>query len=129
MIDFKVHDLITVYFSYLLQVYIGCLAETNNSIELYKIAHRLIETNCEDWLGWYCAGIYYLTIRNYPKSAELLEKSLTKRPTSGLAYMALGHAFSHEREHDQAFNAYLMAEKEMRGWFEFFHYIENLVDR
>ena len=29
--------------------------------------------------------------------------------------MALGHAFSHEREHDQAFNAYLMAEKEMRG--------------
>lgn len=101
--------------SYLLQVYIGCLAETNNSIELYKIAHRLIETNCEDWLGWYCAGIYYLTIRNFPKSAELLEKSLTKRPTSGLAYMALGHAFSHEREHDQAFNAYLMAEKEMRG--------------
>lgn len=112
------------YFSYLLQVYIGCLAETNNSIELYKIAHRLIETNCEDWLGWYCAGIYYLTIRNYPKSAELLEKSLTKRPTSGLAYMALGHAFSHEREHDQAFNAYLMAEKEMRGWF----YTKSLLD-
>ena len=59
------------------------------------------------------------TIRNFPKSAELLEKSLTKRPTSGLAYMALGHAFSHEREHDQAFNAYLMAEKEMRGLLKF----------
>ena len=106
---------LNTFFSYLLQVYIACLAETNNSIELFKIAHRLIDTNCENWLGWYCAGIYYLTIRNFPKSAELLEKSLTKRPTSGLAYMALGHAFSHEREHDQAFNAYLMAEKEMRG--------------
>lgn len=38
--------------------------------------------------------------------------------------MALGHAFSHEREHDQAFNAYLMAEKEMRGWF----YTKSLLD-
>ena len=90
------------------------MVEVEDSTELFKIAHRLIDTNCEDWLGWYCAGVYYLVIKNYEKAAELLQKSLTKEPT-GLVYLALGHAFSQEREHDQAFNAFLMAEKVMRG--------------
>ena len=44
-----------------------------------------------------------------------MEKALTKNPGSGLAYLALGHAFSYDREHDQAFNAFLMAERLMKG--------------
>ena len=30
-----------------------------------------------------------------------MAKSLTKEPDSGLAYLALGHAFNLHREHDQ----------------------------
>ena len=55
----------------------------------------------ENWHGWYAAGCYYLTIGKYEKAAELLRKALTKGPTTGLAYLALGHAFSFEKEHDQ----------------------------
>ena len=46
--------------SHLLQNYISCLVEVEDSTELFKVAHRLIDTNCEDWLGWYAAGVYYL---------------------------------------------------------------------
>lgn len=118
----------------MLQVHISILAEIGDKTSLFKIAHRLIgtvkinfenllrshfdvtlDTNYEDWLGWYCAGIYYLVIKNNGKAASLLEKALTKRPSSGLAYLALGHAFSYDREHDQAFNAFLMAERLMKG--------------
>ena len=51
--------------------------------------------NPDDWHGWYSAGCYYLTIHKYEKAAELLRKSLTKEPSAGLAYLALGHAFMH----------------------------------
>jgi len=101
--------------SYLLQVHISILAEIGDKTALFKISHRLIDTDCEDWLGWYCAGIYYLVVKNNGKAAALLEKALTKNPGSGLAYLALGHAFSYDREHDQAFNAFLMAERLMKG--------------
>ena len=53
-------------------------------------------------------------VKNNGKAAALLEKALTKNPGSGLAYLALGHAFSYDREHDQAFNAFLMAERLMK---------------
>ena len=84
-------------------------------ISTIELIFPCLDTNCEDWLGWYCAGIYYLVIKNNGKAASLLEKSLTKNPSSGLAYLALGHAFSYDREHDQAFNAFLMAERLMKG--------------
>ena len=85
----------------LLQWHIALLVESDKSIELFKISHRLININPEDWHGWYAAGCYYLSIRKFEKAAELLRKSLTKEPSAGLAYLALGHAFSSEKEHDQ----------------------------
>lgn len=99
----------------LLQWHIALLVESDKSIELFKISHRLININPEDWHGWYAAGCYYLSIRKFEKAAELLRKSLTKEPSAGLAYLALGHAFSSEKEHDQAMSAYLTAERVMRG--------------
>jgi len=99
----------------LLQWHISLLVENENAIELFKISHRLINMDYENWHGWYAAGCYYLTIHKYEKAAELLRKSLTKEPSAGLAYLALGHAFSNEKEHDQAMSAYLTAERVMRG--------------
>ena len=74
----------------LLQWHISLLVETENAIELFKISHRLIKMNPESWHGWYTAGCYYLTIEKFEKAAELLRKALTKEPSAGLAYLALG---------------------------------------
>ncbi|CBY38890.1 unnamed protein product, partial [Oikopleura dioica] len=95
--------------------HIGLLVESDQSNELYKLGHLLIGLDPDKWIGWYCAGCYYLVVKKFMKAIDMLRKALIKNPNFGHAYLALGHVFSEEKEYDQAMNSYLSAQRVMPG--------------
>lgn len=95
--------------------HIGLLVESEQSNELYKLGHLLIGLDPDKWIGWYCAGCYYLVVKKFMKAIDMLRKALIKNPNFGHAYLALGHVFTEEKEYDQAMNSYLSAQRVMPG--------------
>jgi anaphase-promoting complex subunit 6 len=45
-------------------VHIATLFELGKSEELFKFAHRIIDTTPDDCLGWYAVACYYYAIGN-----------------------------------------------------------------
>lgn len=98
-------------------------------------------------MSWFAVGCYYLMVghkneharrylRYVQKSAHFLfvhiillqlyilifvscSKATTLERTYGPAWIAYGHSFAVESEHDQAMAAYFTAAQLMKGWVDF----------
>ncbi|GLG97739.1 Cell division cycle protein 16, partial [Gryllus bimaculatus] len=103
------------YHSSCLPVHIGCLVELKKANKLFYLAHRLVDLYPEMAISWFAVGCYYYVIGKSDPARRYLSKATTLDRLFGPAWLAYGHSFAAENEHDQAMAAYFKASQLMKG--------------
>ncbi|KAJ4431999.1 hypothetical protein ANN_20613 [Periplaneta americana] len=103
------------YHSGCLPVHISCLVELKKVNKLFYLAHRLVDLYPEMAISWYAVGCYYYVIGKSDPARRYLGKSTTLDKLFSPAWLAYGHSFAAENEHDQAMAAYFKASQLMKG--------------
>ena len=66
-------------------------------------------------MSWFAVGCYYLLQGKNETARQYLSKATSLNRTFGPAWLAFGHSFAAEKEHDQAMAAYFTAYNIMKG--------------
>lgn len=98
-----------------LKVHISCLSEMCNYNKLFYLAHKLVDLYPDKAISWYAVGCYYYIIGKSDPARRYLAKATSLDKLLGPAWLAYGHSFGVENEHDQAMAAYFKASQLMRG--------------
>ncbi|CAF0726719.1 unnamed protein product [Didymodactylos carnosus] len=96
-------------------IYISLLYEMKDKTELFSLGHRLARQCPENPISWLAVGCYYLVTKKPEPTRRYLAKATTLRRSFGPAWLALGHSYGLESEHDHAISAYFTAADVMRG--------------
>lgn len=79
------------------------------------MAHTLVDLYPNKAIAWYAVGCYYDMINKSDPARRYLSKATSLDRLFGPAWLAYGHSFAKENEHDQAMAAYFKATQLMRG--------------
>uniref|UniRef100_A0A3B4AFN6 Uncharacterized protein n=1 Tax=Periophthalmus magnuspinnatus TaxID=409849 RepID=A0A3B4AFN6_9GOBI len=96
-----------------LPVHIGTLVELGKS-NLFYLSHKLVDLYPNNPVSWFAVGCYYLMVGHKNEHARRYLKATTLERTYGPAWIAYGHSFAVESEHDQAMAAYFTAAQLMK---------------
>ncbi|CAH0752154.1 unnamed protein product [Diatraea saccharalis] len=88
------------------EVRVACLVELRKSSELFAFAHTLVDAYPNSWISWYAVGCYYYLIGKSEFARRYLSKAKSLEPGAGCVWLAYGHSFANDNEHDQAMAAY-----------------------
>ncbi|KAJ8253416.1 hypothetical protein GJAV_G00212710 [Gymnothorax javanicus] len=97
-----------------LPVHIVTLVELNKANELFYLSHKLVDLYPNSPVSWFAVGCYYLMINKNEHARRYLSKATTLDRKYGPAWIAYGHSFAKESEHDQAMAAYFTAAQVMK---------------
>lgn len=75
----------------------------------------MVDLYPEQAISWYAVGSYYDLIGKSDSARRYLSKATTLDRFYSPAWLAYGHSFAKENEHDQAMAAYFKATQLMRG--------------
>ncbi|XP_071085034.1 cell division cycle protein 16 homolog [Haliotis cracherodii] len=103
------------YNSKCLPLHIAVLVELKKANALFYIAHKLVEFYPTKPVAWFAVGCYYLLIGKSEPARRYLSKATTLDRAYGPAWLAFGHSFAADNEHDQAMAAYFTASQIMKG--------------
>ncbi|XP_063995452.1 cell division cycle protein 16 homolog [Diachasmimorpha longicaudata] len=103
------------YHSSCLPVHIACLVELKKTTALFYLAHKLVDLYPDMALAWFAVGCYYFGIGKSDHARRYLAKATALDRLFGPAWLAYGHSFAVENEHDQAMAAYFKASQLMKG--------------
>ncbi|XP_058792330.1 cell division cycle protein 16 homolog [Phymastichus coffea] len=103
------------YHSGCLPVHIACLVELRKTNALFYLAHKLVDLYPDLALAWFAVGCYYYSIGKSDPARRYLAKATSLDRLFGPAWLAYGHSFAVENEHDQAMAAYFKASQLMKG--------------
>lgn len=99
----------------ILVVYISCLVELKLKSVLFNFSHKLVGLYPNSAIAWYGVGCYYYLIKNYADARFYFSKSTIADKDFGAPWLAFGHAFASQGEHDQALAAYRSANRLLIG--------------
>ncbi|XP_026330294.1 cell division cycle protein 16 homolog [Hyposmocoma kahamanoa] len=97
------------------EVRVACLVELKKSSELFSFAHLLVDAYPHTWQAWFAVGCYYYQIGKSDLARRYLSKAKSVEAGAGCVWLAYGHSFAHDGEHDQAMAAYFKASQLMPG--------------
>ncbi|KAJ8080842.1 anaphase-promoting complex subunit Cut9 [Marasmius tenuissimus] len=83
--------------------------------KLFLLAHEMVESEPENPISWYAVGVWYLSHKNWVSARQYFSKTSLMDPRFGPAWIAFGHTFSNEGEHDHAVTAYSTAARMFPG--------------
>jgi len=98
-----------------LPIHIAIMVELKKTNALFKLAHSLVDLYPESAVAWFAVGCYYYLTGRQDPARRFLSKSTQLDRMFGPAWLAYGHSFAVENEHDQAMAAYFKANQLMRG--------------
>ncbi|KAH8356467.1 hypothetical protein KR200_010253 [Drosophila serrata] len=98
-----------------LTIQIACLVENGDFNRLFYVAHKLVDRYPDKAISWYAVGCYYDMIGKSDPARRYLSKATALDRLYGPAWLAYGHSFANENEHEQAMAAYFKATQLMRG--------------
>ena len=98
-----------------LPIHISCLVELKKSNDLFLLAHKLVELYPEWAVAWFAVGSYYFLIGKQEAARRYLSRATQLDRVFGPSWLAYGHSFALENEHDQAIAAYFKAFQLMPG--------------
>lgn len=84
-------------------------------VELFSLAHNLVDLYPNIAISWFAVGCYYHIIGKTDYARRYLAKATALDRLFGPAWLAYGHSFAIENEHDQAMAAYFKAAQLMKG--------------
>ncbi|KAF8659041.1 hypothetical protein AX16_001914 [Volvariella volvacea WC 439] len=73
---------------------------------LFILAHELVDREPENPISWYAVGVWYLSSGKWAQARQYFSKTSLMDPRFGPAWIAFGHTFALEGEHDHAVTAY-----------------------
>lgn len=103
------------YNSQCLPIHIAVLVELKKAKDLFYLSHKLVDLYPNDPVSWFAVGCYYLLTEKSEPARRYLSKATTLDRVYGPAWLAFGHSFAAENEHDQAMVAYFTASQLMKG--------------
>lgn len=68
---------------------------------MFCIAHKLVDLYSDEAISWYAVGCYYDLIGKSDQARRYLSKATSIDRLFGPAWLAYGHSFAKENEHDQ----------------------------
>lgn len=83
--------------------------------ELFTLGHNLVDLYPNLAISWYAVGCYYYVIGKNDNARRFFSKATSLDRLFGPAWLAYGHSFAIENEHDQAMAAYFKASQLMKG--------------
>ncbi|XP_062587191.1 cell division cycle protein 16 homolog [Saccostrea cucullata] len=98
-----------------LPIHIAVLVELKKAKDLFYLSHKLVDLYPNDPVSWFAVGCYYLLTEKSEPARRYLSKATTLDRVYGPAWLAFGHSFAAENEHDQAMVAYFTASQLMKG--------------
>jgi len=98
-----------------LPLQIAVMVETGKSNDLFQLAHKLVDIYPGKAVSWFAVGCYYMLVNKHETARRFLNKATSLDRVFGPAWIAFGHSFAAENEHDQAMAAYFTASQVMRG--------------
>uniref|UniRef100_A0A8C4N4F7 Cell division cycle 16 homolog (S. cerevisiae) n=1 Tax=Eptatretus burgeri TaxID=7764 RepID=A0A8C4N4F7_EPTBU len=99
-----------------LPIHVGTLVELFKKIEIFYLAHKLVDLYPNNPVSWFAVGCYYLLVgQKHEHARRYLSKATTLNRMFGPAWIAYGHSFAVEGEHDQAMAAYFTSAQLMKG--------------
>nr|XP_054771442.1 cell division cycle protein 16 homolog [Lytechinus pictus] len=98
-----------------LPVHVATLVELKKSNDLFYLAHRLVDLHPDKAVSWFAVGCYYYLVGKNEPARRFLSKATAIDRLYGPAWLAFGHSFAAEGEHDQAMAAYFTASRLMKG--------------
>ncbi|RUS71238.1 hypothetical protein EGW08_021003 [Elysia chlorotica] len=103
------------YNSQCLPIHIAVLVELKHSNDLFYLGHKLVDFYPDKCISWFAVGCYYMLTENYSFARWYLSKATTLERAHGPSWLAYGHTFGMNNDHDQAMAAYFTASQIMRG--------------
>ncbi|KAL5004197.1 hypothetical protein ScPMuIL_017653 [Solemya velum] len=103
------------YNSTCLPLHIAVLVELLKPNELFYLAHKLVDLYPNKPVSWFAVGCYYLLTDKSELARRYLSKATNLDRVYGPAWLAFGHSFAADNEHDQAMAAYFTASQLMKG--------------
>ncbi|KAI4459131.1 hypothetical protein MML48_6g00001688 [Holotrichia oblita] len=103
------------YHSACLPIHISCQVELKQSNKLFTLSHKLVDLYPNLAISWFAVGCYYYIIGKSDSARRYLAKATSLDRLFGPAWLAYGHSFAIENEHDQAMAAYFKASQLMKG--------------
>ncbi|XP_038050279.1 cell division cycle protein 16 homolog [Patiria miniata] len=98
-----------------LPLHIATLVELRKSNDLFYLAHKLVDLYPGKPISWFAVGCYYYLVGKNDSARRFFSKATTLDRLYGPAWLAFGHSFAAEGEHDQAMAAYFTASQLMKG--------------
>ncbi|KAF9565181.1 TPR-like protein [Agrocybe pediades] len=74
--------------------------------KLFILAHELVDREPENAISWYAVGVWYLSRSKWAEARQYFSKTTLMDVRFGPAWIAFGHTFALEGEHDHAVTAY-----------------------
>ncbi|KAF8905026.1 hypothetical protein CPB84DRAFT_1676979 [Gymnopilus junonius] len=74
--------------------------------KLFILAHELVDREPENPISWYAVGVWYLSGGKWAEARQYFSKTSLMDPRFAPAWVAFGHTFALEGEHDHAVTAY-----------------------
>ncbi|XP_073980642.1 cell division cycle protein 16 [Rhodnius prolixus] len=103
------------YHTSCLPIHIACLVELKKANALFYLAHDLVDLRPDLAVSWFAVGCYYYLKGKTDPARRYLGKATSLDKLFGPAWVAYGHSFAIENEHDQAMAAYFKASQLMKG--------------
>ncbi|VDK23292.1 unnamed protein product [Taenia asiatica] len=97
-----------------LPVHISVLKMLDKSNDLFMLANNLVRIFPKCAISWFATGSYYLCTHKNDLAKRHLRKATQEDRRFGPAWLALGHAYAADSEHDQAIAAYCTAAQIVR---------------
>ncbi|KAL9714369.1 anaphase-promoting complex subunit Cut9 [Leucoagaricus gongylophorus] len=74
--------------------------------KLFMLAHEMVDQEPENPISWYAVGVWYLSGGKWHQARQYFSKTSLMDPRFAPAWVAFGHTFALEGEHDHAVTAY-----------------------
>ncbi|EKM78129.1 hypothetical protein AGABI1DRAFT_61147 [Agaricus bisporus var. burnettii JB137-S8] len=88
-------------------LHIACMYHSQHlHSRLFMLAHEMVEREPENPISWYAVGVWYLSGGKWHQARQYFSKTSLMDPRFAPAWVAFGHTFALEGEHDHAVTAY-----------------------
>ncbi|KAF8737592.1 hypothetical protein AX14_012591 [Amanita brunnescens Koide BX004] len=88
-------------------LHIACMYHLSHlHSKLFILAHEMVDREPENPISWYAVGVWYLSGGKWTQARQYFSKTSLMDPRFAPAWIAFGHTFALEGEHDHAVTAY-----------------------
>ncbi|THV04469.1 TPR-like protein [Dendrothele bispora CBS 962.96] len=102
----RILDLVSIHHQSL-PLHVACMYHLKHlHSKLFILAHDLVDREPDNCISWYAVGVWYLTADKYVEARQYFSKTSLMDSRFSPAWIAFGHTFSKEGEHDHAVTAY-----------------------